>query len=178
MRTIAAVCALGVLEAGCGSSNHTSSPTTNAPTAPKSGSSAENPIPLGMTGRVGQWTVRVISLMKAPRDNSPPPAGYAFMAYMVQFNQTKPGQQPPIFNQTEPGQHPSFLPATLLGPSKAQRTAESNPMCGFATPPTTSNEVHIGQGTESGCISVLTSDSDDLVMGVGSEPDIVWFATK
>jgi hypothetical protein len=87
------------------------------------------------------------------------------MVYTLQTTRT--GAQPAS---------PIELNPRLLGPSKAERGAATNPFCTGGTP--YNDLVHQG-GTvmHSACISVPASDVGHLLIGVGVL-DTKWFATK
>ena len=92
------------------------------------GSSPSSPIALGQSGNVDGWTVKVISLTAAPTDslNQPPPAGYTFMLYTLQTTRTDSKPEAPI-----------LLTPKLLGPSKAERSANYIPALSSVAPRTT-----------------------------------------
>ena len=138
-----------------------------APPKGGDGKSPESPIPFGKTASVSGWTVKVISLTSQPTNggSEPPPAGYTFLVYTLQTTRTDSNPESPI-----------LLTPKLLGPSKAERSAISSPICLGGTP--YNDQVHQG-GTvmTGGCISVKTSDVGHLVMGVGLFHQ-TWFATQ
>lgn len=138
--------------------------------APKggNGSSPSSPIPLGQSGNIDGWKVKVISFTTEPTNSltyQPPPAGYAFMVYTLQTTRTDSKPEAPI-----------LLTPKLLGPSKAERSSISSPICLGGSP--YNDQVHQGGTvTTGGCISVKSSDVGHLVLGVGLFHDI-WFATQ
>ena len=132
------------------------------------GSSPSSPIPFGQSGNVDGWTVKVISLTSEPTNSlshEPPPTGYAFMVYTLQTTRTDSKPESPI-----------LLTPKLLGPSKAERSAISTPICFGGTP--YNDQVHQGGTVTTGaCISVKSTDVGHLVMGVGFIHQ-TWFATQ
>lgn len=143
-------------------------PTSPPPTAAPSGKVPNNPIPFGSAGSVDGWTVKVLSLTTTPTDSltgQPPPAGYVFEVYNLQTTRTA----------TDPAE-PIMLVPRLLGPSNAERSSISDPMCFGGKP--YNDQVHQGGTvTSGGCISVPAADAGHLVLGVGMLSQ-TWFATK
>jgi hypothetical protein len=131
------------------------------------GSSPSSPIAFGQSGSVDGWTVKVISLTSSPTNGAdePPPAGYAFMVYTLQTTRTDSKPDAPI-----------LLTPKLLGPSKAERSSITSPICLGGTP---YNDQVLQGGTvmTGGCISVKSSDVGHLVIGVGFIHQ-TWFATQ
>jgi hypothetical protein len=147
-------------------SGSTASGSTAQPLA-TSGSSPSSPVPLGQTASVEGWTVKVISVAPEATDTAtggPPPAGYLFEVYTIQATRTDSSPESPI-----------VLDPVLVGSTKVQRGADTNPMCYGGTP--YNDQVDQG-GTaqDSACISVPATDTG-LVLGLGVVSQ-TWFATK
>jgi hypothetical protein len=133
------------------------------------GATPDNPVPFGQLGRVGGWDVRVISIGTLERDgfDRAPPAAFAFVLLTIEATRI----------DAEP-ESALFLASQLLGPSRVERGAMSNPNC-FAGSPS-SDTVHQGGTVRSSqCISVLASDINALVAKIGGlDLTELWFATS
>lgn len=149
-----------------GSHSPASSTTTTA--ASGNGSSPSSPIPLGQSANVEGWKVKVVSVTPEATDpvtGGPPPAGYLFEVFTLQTTRTDSSPESPI-----------ILDPVLVGPTKDQRGADSNPQCYGGTP--YNDEVDQGGTVQtSACISIPTNDTTGLALGVGIVNQ-TWFATS
>jgi hypothetical protein len=136
-------------------------------TSVTNGSSPSSPIPFGQTASVEGWNVKVISVAPEATDPAllkPPPAGYLFEVVTLKTTRTGSTAESPI-----------ELSAALLGPSKAQRSVDTNPMCFGGTP--YNDLVEKGGTVDDGyCISIPKNDTKGLVLGLGTLSQL-WFAT-
>lgn len=114
------------------------------------------------------WDVKVIGITRIDKDiaGDAPPAGFAFLVYEIEGTRTDPEPQSII-----------LLSPSLLGPSKVERNAASDPLCFSGNP--ANEEAHQG-GTvrHSACVSVPEGDVGHVVAKIGGFGDERWFATQ
>jgi hypothetical protein len=134
--------------------------------------SIKHPVPFGKTITIDHWKVKVISMAvetNFSEELSPPPAGYNYVVYSLQYTLLSGKPNSPVFAFTN----------VLVGSTKDQRGVDTDPMCDGGNP--YNNDVDPGGTVQSGaCISVPVKDTG-LVMGVSpllSLSDATyWFAT-
>lgn len=135
--------------------------------------SLTHPVPFGKSLTIDGWRVKVISVAVETNfatEMSPPPAGYNYMVYSLQYTLLSGKPNSPVFAFTD----------VLVGSTKVQRGVDTDPMCDGGSP--YNNDVDKGGTVQSGaCISVPVNDTG-LVLGesplLSLSDTTYWFATK
>ena len=171
---------VGLIMAACSSSPSTSgsgtttttksgvSSTTAATAAKGNGKDPSDPIPLGQTGSVEGWTVKVISVVPETTDpvTSTTAAGYESLVYTMEATREQ-GQKPAP---------PIVLAPQFLASNHLTYNAASQPFCNGGQP--MNNDVYPGgTATHSACITVPSTAASHLVLGMGIVNKL-WFATS